>query len=501
MVIPKVVFVDDEKLVHSTLRVKLQNEPDEIKKSVHYFTYLEEASDFLDKQRYSVFLIFLDHKFKYQNGEVKYSTEYIGDFKKKAPFSKLYMFSGETDKESLSTWLDKGVDKIIYKGSQDNLNIAAFIEFERNKYLELFRDHSSNTELPESISKLGLIGKSQELTSFCKEALVAAKTDLPVLIVAESGCGKEKIAHGIHGNSTRRFYPKVIIDCAKYISNPSLALNEIFGSVKGAFTDAGNLKGAIESAEKGTVIFDEVHHLTAECQAMLLRVLQEKRIKRLGDTKEKPVNVRFVFLAKPELFEKVKTGEFLPDLFYRIKRLDLTLSPIRDRIEDIEILIEHFKGEREKKFKRKLIFHKSAMELIKNYSWPNNVRDIENFLDRIFTFHLDPVVTANSIKKHGGLNLSKLDSEYSFSETLKTLEDEFTESQRSLILSVYRSTKYNLQKTSQKLGVARSTLSSKCEKLGISSFISKESKPFLKNKKSEIYQIMRKIISRKDKAI
>src|SRR6185436_17667443 len=227
-----------------------------------------------------------------------------------------------------------------------------------------------------------IIGESPALREVLDHVDLVAGTDATVLITGETGTGKELIAGSIHNLSTRRIQPFVKVNCAAIPSG--LLESELFGHEKGAFTGALTRKaGLFELADKGTLFLDEVGDIPLELQPKLLRVLQEQEIQRLGDTRTHRVDVRLVTATNQDLDELVIARQFRSDLFYRLNVFPLRLPPLRERREDIPILVWHYIDKYAGRMNRSIdTIPARAMEALTSHSWPGNVRELQNLVQR-----------------------------------------------------------------------------------------------------------------------
>jgi formate hydrogenlyase transcriptional activator len=228
----------------------------------------------------------------------------------------------------------------------------------------------------------GIVGRSAALQRALRELKVVAPTDSGVLILGETGTGKELIARAIHNLSGRRDRPFIKLNCAAIPSG--LLESELFGHEKGAFTGAVMRKaGRFEAADKGTLFLDEVGDIPLDLQPKLLRVLQEHEFERLGSIRTQQVDVRVVAATHRDLKQMVEYGEFRSDLYYRLHVFPLPIPPLRERSEDIPLLVCHFVNEYARRMNRRIetIPHQ-AMETFKSYPWPGNVRELQNFIER-----------------------------------------------------------------------------------------------------------------------
>ena len=237
----------------------------------------------------------------------------------------------------------------------------------------------------EPISEAGfehIIGRSAALRRVLQQVEVVAPTDSSVLILGETGVGKELIAQAIHNRSARRDRPFVKVNCAAIPSG--LLESELFGHEKGAFTGAIARKpGRFELADKGTLFLDEVGDIPLELQAKLLRVLQEHEFERLGSTRTQQVDVRVIAATHRNLKQMVEEGTFRADLYYRLHVFPLTAPPLRDRREDIPLIVRHFVGKYCQRMNRHIqTISSRTMQVLTNYAWPGNVRELQNFVER-----------------------------------------------------------------------------------------------------------------------
>ncbi|MCX5721926.1 MAG: sigma-54 dependent transcriptional regulator [Nitrospirae bacterium] len=227
-----------------------------------------------------------------------------------------------------------------------------------------------------------IIGTSAKIRSVMESAQRAAKSDASVLLLGESGTGKELFARSIHQWSPRQALPLVVINCVALTE--TLLENELFGHERGAFTGADRLqKGKLEMADGGTVFLDEIGDMSLPLQAKLLRVLQDKEFHRVGGTRLVSINVRVIAATNKDLRLAVKTGEFREDLFFRLNVISLTMPPLRERPEDLPALAKFFLNRHAKDAKRPgILFSPAAMEAMSRYSWPGNIRELDNVVAR-----------------------------------------------------------------------------------------------------------------------
>jgi putative PEP-CTERM system response regulator len=313
-----------------------------------------------------------------------------------------------------------------------------------------------------------ILGKSNVMKEIFKVVKQIADSRSTALIMGESGTGKELISRAIHYNSNRKNYPFVTINCAAIPE--TLIESELFGHEKGAFTNAIEKKlGRFEVAHQGTLFLDEIGELSLATQAKILRFLEEKEFNRVGGSKTIKVDVRLITATNKDLNQLIKKGNFREDLYYRINVVPIVIPPLRDRKEDIPLLIEHFIN----KFNvenNKMVrgFNKEALELMMQYEWPGNVRELENLIERVIALTSNEYIQLSelplsfkNIPKINGLKESVLDGTVSFIQA----EEEF---EREVILDALKRTNNIQSHAAEILGISRRILKYKMDKLGIS---------------------------------
>lgn len=301
-----------------------------------------------------------------------------------------------------------------------------------------------------------LEGESEAARQLYNYVNMVAPTQMSVLINGASGTGKEYVAHRIHQLSKRADKPFIAIDCGSIPKD--LAASEFFGHVKGSFTGALTDKvGAFEEANGGTLFLDEIGNLSYEVQVQLLRALQERRIRRIGSTKEIEVDIRLVSATNENLKESISKGNFREDLYHRINEFTLRMPALKDRQEDILLFANFFLDQANRELDRHLIgFDAAASEAMQNYSWPGNLRQLKNIVKRATLLAQGDFI---SIRELGDEILEHATPDAQQMQHSFVLHDEETEKQR--ILNALQQTGNNKTKAAQLLGVDRKTLYNK----------------------------------------
>ena len=236
-----------------------------------------------------------------------------------------------------------------------------------------------------------IIGRTPEMDKLYRIIGKAAHSVHPVLILGESGTGKEMVARAIHYSGAFRDKPFVPVDCGSLV--PTLIESELFGHVKGAFTGASHAKeGLLALAEGGTVFLDEIGELPLDLQSKLLRALQEKEIRPVGATKQVPINVRIVAATNRDLEQAVGQGEFRRDLYFRLNVLNLRIPPLRERRQDVPLLVDAFLERLSRTSGRHFAVSDDVMKVLVAYDWPGNVRELENCIERCCAINSGPVI-------------------------------------------------------------------------------------------------------------
>lgn len=306
-----------------------------------------------------------------------------------------------------------------------------------------------------------IIGQSKIFRNLKEEAKNYAQVDSPVLLYGETGTGKELFAQAIHNYSPRKIKPFVAFNCAALPE--SLLESELFGYVGGAFTGAkkeGKM-GLFEQAHEGTIFLDEIGEISQNIQARLLRVLQEHKVRRLGDDKVIPVDVRIIVSTNKKLIQLVKENKFRDDLYYRINVLNLEIPPLRERKEDISLLANFFIKKCGYKFKKSVEgISEEGMQILKDYVWPGNIRQLENIIERSVVRTAKNFIMTNLVKEimklqYRGSMLNNYQKQnnlnYPLSGNLKNIE-------KTIIGEVIEEEKGNKAAAARRLGISRTTL-------------------------------------------
>lgn len=328
------------------------------------------------------------------------------------------------------------------------------------------RINALNDQLGNRYSYHSMIGKSKPMRELYAMLDKIKSSESTVLIQGENGTGKELIARAIHYNSPRKDAQFVTVNCSAF--NENLLDSELFGHVRGSFTGAvKDKKGLFESADKGTLFLDEIGDMSLTMQVKLLRVLQEGTFIPVGGTDQRKVEVRVVAATNKDLKEMVEEGAFREDLYYRINVINLVVPPLRDRKEDIPILVDHFlsRGCKEKNVALKT-FAKRAMEKIFDYTWPGNIRELENEIERLIVLSgEEPRISADLLSQR-----IRDFGEHQKVQGVRVagkLKDALEELEKTMIREGLRRTNFNKSRLAKELGISRAGLIMKVDKYGL----------------------------------
>jgi two-component system, NtrC family, nitrogen regulation response regulator NtrX len=327
----------------------------------------------------------------------------------------------------------------------------------RQRRLELV-----NAELTAELARqYAMVGESVAMRALRKQISVVAPTDGRVLIYGESGTGKELVARAIHAQSNRAGAPFIELNSAAIPEE--LIESELFGHVKGAFTGATTAKkGKFELADGATIFLDEVGDMSAKVQSKVLRVLEEQRFEPVGSVNAVTVDVRVIAATNKRLDEEIELGHFRADLFYRLNVIPFELPPLRDRLEDVPLLVDYFNQIFSSAYgKRIKQFDDEAIEELQNYSWPGNVRELKNTIERVVIMHGSTKVSSNDLPPHGKDEPPAASFRFpSFKEATDAYHREF-------ILKKLEEADGNVSRAADLMGVDRSHLYRRMRALGI----------------------------------
>lgn len=332
--------------------------------------------------------------------------------------------------------------------------------------LELGTLRRENEQLRSRLSEEDqLVGQSRPINEVRKIIAQAAGSDARIMITGENGTGKELVAREIHRKSERADKPFVEVNCAAIPD--TLIESELFGHEKGSFTGAVQLRrGKFELADEGTLFLDEVADMSLSAQAKVLRVIQEMAFQRIGGEKTLEVDVRIIVATNREIQEEIRNGRFREDLFFRLNVIPITVPPLRERPEDVPLLLAHFLKSFDTEEGAARRFSEEALEYLQEHSWPGNVRELKNFVERISIMSNAEVISLEEVKEYldegpkGGDDPLETYLEMGLTQARDAFE-------RDYLVQKLRENGNNISRTAQQLGIYPSNLHAKIKKFGI----------------------------------
>jgi DNA-binding NtrC family response regulator len=456
----KILVVDDEESFRFTMVEALKKEGYEVTTASNG----KEALDLLKEEFYEV--VTMDIRMPGMDG-----IETLTEMKKINPNVVVVMVTAHGGEEKIGV---QAIQKGAYDYFTKPFDLEEFRLVIRRAIEKQHLDYENETLRQELIKRYrfeNIIGNSGKMVEVFELISKVVNANVTVLVQGESGTGKELTAKAIHYNSPRKDKPFIKMNC---VAIPDTLLeSELFGYEKGAFTGAMNRKlGRFELANDGTLFLDEVGDMNLLTQAKLLRVLQEKEFERVGGTEPIKVDVRIIAATNKDLAKMVKEGNFREDLYYRLNVVLINLPPLRERREDLPVLVEHFINRFNKELKRE-IKHISvdAMELLMKYEWPGNIRELENIVQRAIVLEKGDTLTREhlpmairAVEPEVRVDLERLATNRSFFEAVREIVEDV---EKQLILKALNKTGGNRTKAAADLMLDRKSLFNKMKKYGL----------------------------------
>lgn len=443
----KLLVVDDEKNMRMVLNRALSAEGYEVSEADSGAAALEILTDVMPD------LVVMDQKMPQMDGLTA-----LKRIKKLLPSLPVVMLTAHGNVESAVEAVKAGATEYLTKPF--DLEELKLVISKALGVRDLFREVDTlRAELKKEFDLASIVGTSEQMQEIYEVVKKVAQTHATVMIYGESGVGKELVARALHENSKRAKKPFIQVSCAALPE--TLLESELFGYEKGAFTGAAtSKKGRFELADGGTLFLDEIGDISPAIQVKLLRVLQEKTFEHLGGTKTIKVDVRIVGATNRDLQEAIADGVFREDLYYRLNVVPITVPPLRDRKEDIPVLVAHFL---EKSGAKKKV-GKGAMDLLSGYDWPGNIRELENTIERAIILGTGELL----LPEHLPAELREKPAAAAAGPVeLPTEGVVLEELEKDLVRQALRRTGKNETKAAKLLGVSRHELLYRMEKYGL----------------------------------
>ena len=452
----KILIIDDEKSVLDMLNVVFKKEGYRVKKSLS----AQKALELIDEEDFD--LILSDIRLPQISG-----MELLRKVKEKKPGIPVIMITAYgTIKQAVEAFKAGAIDYVVKPFDVEELKIIVSQGLEKIKLKE--ENILLKKELKEKYSFKNMVGKSKKMKEIYSLIEKLAATDSTVLITGESGTGKEMAARAVHLLSQRWDNRFVSINCGALPEN--LLESELFGHVKGAFTGAVvNKKGMFEVAEKGVLFLDEVGEMSPWTQVKLLGAIQDRKVRRVGGTEEIPVDVRIIAATNQNLKKKIEEEKFREDLFYRLNVISFEMPPLREKKEDLPLLVSHFLKKYCKKMGKKMKrIVPEVMNIFESYPWPGNVRELENLIERIVAIEDRGTITEDSLPEELLKPHKKPETNLLFQQGFN-LNSHLDEIARDYIKEARQAANGNLKETASLLDVSYRTLRYLIDKYGLKS--------------------------------
>lgn len=448
----KILVVDDDSTFCIMLKTFLSRNGHEVKEAFSY----DEAVRLIKTEIFDVLLS--DFRLPDHSG-----MDLLSEAKRKASETIVILMTGYADIRIAVSAIKKGAYEYVTKPINPDeilLTISNALAA-RSGASESKEDNSSSRMLAKKFIK-GISAQAKQVNDYIS---IVAPTNLSVIIQGDSGTGKEYIAREIHRESKRTSKPFIAIDCGAL--SKELASSEFFGHLKGSFTGAISDKiGQFEAANGGTLFLDEIGNLPYDVQVNLLRAIQERKIKKIGSSKEVEVDVRLITASNDDLIEAVKRGDFREDLYHRLNEFTISITPLRDRKSDLTIFANHFlELANQEMSKRVTGFDQQVIEVFMKYTWPGNIRELRNVIRRAVLLEKGDLVTIQSLPSE----IYSLPEELVAAATkpIENLRDSKEKAEHQLIVSTLEKVRFNKSKAAQLLNIDRKTLYNKMKQYGI----------------------------------
>ena len=444
-----ILIIDDEKEICESVKMILEYEDYD----VSYSTSANEGMTKLSNKNFSALL--LDIQMPEMSG-----FEVIKKVKSRYPNLSVVIISAHGSLENAIKATKLGAFDFIEKPiDREKLLISIRNAAEQTNLL------NENTEIKKSlIGDEEILGRSKSIQNIQEIIDKVGPLDTRVLITGDNGTGKELVARALHNKSSRKDKPFIEVNCAA-IPN-ELIESELFGHEKGSFTGASQQRiGKFELANKGTIFLDEIGDMSLQAQAKVLRAIEDNKIERVGSGKKIEIDVRILSATNKDLKAEIEKGNFREDLYHRLNVIPIHIPPLKDRTEDIPILVEHFSKDITSKHKKLPVkFDDDALKLLQNQQWSGNVRELRNMIERIIIIIDKRQITKKDIEFLFSLGKSDVGDLISDSNSFQEFKEK---AEKAFILKQLKNNDWNISKTAEVLEIQRSHLYNKMKKYGI----------------------------------
>ena len=449
--IPAILIIDDEPGIRNTLASILEDEKYKV------FTSEDALAGIEILKRELIDLVFLDVQLPKLGG-----IEALERIRKEWMTTEIIMISGHANIDIAVRAVKLGAFDFLEKP----LSLEKVLTVCRNALaIKKLKEENKTLKKANRVASEDIIGVNPLMGKIREMVKQAAESEARILITGENGAGKEVIARAIHQCSPRADAPFIDVNCAAIPE--TLIESELFGHEKGAFTDAvTSRRGRFEQADGGTLFLDEIGDMSLSAQAKVLRVIQEQKLERVGGEKTIETDVRIITATNQDLEKSCETGRFRQDLFFRLNVIPIHVPPLRERTEDIPILLYHFLNQ----LKKEVVFEQAALEELVSYVWPGNVRELKNLAERIAVIHQGNIINSEDLLKLLNKRIKKHEnSDFPFNENI--IDQNFNEAKENFekCYLEFHLSKNNgiISKTAEEIGIYPSNLHAKLRKYNI----------------------------------
>ena len=445
----KILVIDDDPDVLTSVKIFLKQHFSLVRTEQNP----QDLNHLLSEENYDVILLDMNFKKGANDGKAGlYWLNHILEIKSDAI---VILMTAYGEIELAVNAIKKGAVDFVLKPWKNEKLLATILSAMRlrKSHLEVEKLRTAQQTISDDLNKT-LVGHSAAIKAVFDTIRKVAKTDANVLILGENGTGKEVVARALHRESKRR--EKVFIGVDLGAIHENLFENELFGSVKGAYTDAkADKAGRFELASEGTLFLDEIGNLSVPLQAKLLRAIQDRKVVRLGSNREIPIDIRLICATNMPLYEMVGESKFRQDLLYRINTVEIRLPALRERIEDIPLLVDHFMDIYTKKYnKEELKVDRSTLQKLARYHWPGNIRELQHAIERAVILCEGESLTSDDFFL----------KDFTMPQTAENITLNLNENERSLIARALEKNRGNISHAARELGITRAALYRRMEK-------------------------------------
>lgn len=450
----KILVVDDDSTFCIMLKTFLSRNGHEVKEAFSF----DEAARLIKGESFDVLLS--DFRLPDHSG-----MDILAEAKRKSSETIVILMTGYADIRVAVSAIKKGAYEYVTKPINPDeilLTITNALAARNSAYTN--QEDISRSRIPAKNFIRGISQQAQQVNDYIS---IVAPTNLSVIIQGDSGTGKEYIAREIHRESKRSRNPFIAIDCGAL--SKELASSEFFGHLKGSFTGAISDKiGQFEAANGGTLFLDEIGNLPYDVQVNLLRAIQERKVKKIGGSKEVEVDVRLITASNDDLIDAVKRGDFREDLYHRLNEFTISIAPLRDRKGDLTIFANHFLDLANRELGKGIVgFEQAVIDVFMQYPWPGNIRELRNVIRRAVLLEKGERVTIQTLPSELYAPSGDTEISSSVAKPIENLRDSKEKAEHDLILSTLEKVRFNKSKAAKLLDIDRKTLYNKLKQYGI----------------------------------